>query len=60
VQFTIEYYASRSFAYVSLLSETCAVMELVGRWNRVVVDGDGPRDSGSSEYLGLVEPFKIR
>lgn len=36
------------------------VEELVGRWIKVVVDGEGLKDSRSSEYLGSVEPFKIR
>jgi hypothetical protein len=36
------------------------VKELVGRWNKVVMDGEGPKDSGSSKYLGSVEPFKIK
>lgn len=40
------------------LSES-GVEELVGKWNRVVLDGEGFKDSTSSVYLGPVEVLKI-
>ncbi|PMD15998.1 hypothetical protein NA56DRAFT_753594 [Hyaloscypha hepaticicola] len=36
------------------------VKELVSRWSAVVVDGEGPKASGSVKYLGPVKPFRIQ
>jgi hypothetical protein len=36
------------------------VKELVRRWSTVVVDGEGPKASGSVKYLGPVKPFRIQ
>lgn len=41
------------------LSEA-GVEKLVGRWNRVVLDGEGLKDLESSVYLDPVETYKIR